>query len=215
MIGKIDDLLKECPCKNNGWCFPAKFLSFLGASIRELEQMRLICDERYMDSKKEGRNIENNEATNNFIKNYAKRFAEVYKEGMTNDELFKEVFGFERTPTNESIKYTHPKILDDFLKECPNPDVWCFPKEVISILNKKQLEWSRLVYAYKFMESKRLNRDIGDEVAREEFSKKYKDIFDRIYTDIMNYNDLHKGVFGVNPISTGEEPQADFGKRVP
>ena len=88
----LQDILKECPNKE-GWCFLKEYFETL-LDDRTAEQLRLISDYKWFESQKEKRDIEYREAMTRFIKNgFADRFAEIYKEGMTHDELKKKLFG--------------------------------------------------------------------------------------------------------------------------
>ncbi len=91
----LEDLTKDCPCKGQ-WCFLMELASHMGE--RQAAQLRLIYDYKYMKSKEEGVDIGNERAAKEFIVNYAKRFAEVYQEGMIHEELFKKVFQAELVP---------------------------------------------------------------------------------------------------------------------
>jgi len=91
----LEDLTKDCPCKEQ-WCFLRELASHMGE--RQAEQIRLIYDYKYMKSKEEGKDIGNERAAKEFIVLYAKRFAEVYYESITHEELFKKVFQSELIP---------------------------------------------------------------------------------------------------------------------
>jgi len=95
----LEDISRDCPC-NNQWCFLRELISYTGISDRQVEQIRLIYDYKFMKSKEEGRDIGTKRATLEFIEKYAKRFSEVYREGMTHDELFEKVFQAEPLPIN-------------------------------------------------------------------------------------------------------------------
>ncbi len=111
MINKeiLEDLTKDCPCnkldcEKNNWCFFRDLVESTGLSNRQIEQTRLIYDYKYMHSEKEGQDIGKQRATKEFIDLYGKKFAEIYKEGMKNGELFEAVFGFKKTHTDQQLK---------------------------------------------------------------------------------------------------------------
>jgi hypothetical protein len=189
----LDDLLEECPCKDR-WCFPRQLFLNLKLTERDAEQIRLICDERYMDSKKNGKEIEKNTAAFYFIKEHAARFAEVYKEGKKKDELFKEVFGTEKVHTDEYVPYLHQETLDDLLEECPCKDKWCFPKELLSYQSKKLDEELRLMYVYRYLVSEKEGKDIGEERMKKEFGEKYEKKFEEVYKEGMTHKELSEAI---------------------
>jgi hypothetical protein len=114
MVNKeiLEDLLADSPCKKLGlcddkpghWCFLREIVLSMGMGDRNAEQLRLMYDYKFMESKKEGYNIGKERAFNEFIVKYGAKFAEIYKEGMTNGELFKAVFGFEKEHTDEDLR---------------------------------------------------------------------------------------------------------------
>ncbi len=87
----LKDLTKDCPCDGK-WCFLQELMLSSGFSDRQAEQVRLIYDYKYMKSREEGSDIGRERAAKEFIEKYARRFSEVYQDGMTHDELFREVF---------------------------------------------------------------------------------------------------------------------------
>lgn len=76
----------------------------IGMEDRNAEQLRLIYDYKYMISKREDRDIGKERAFSEFIQFYGARFAEVYKSGMTNGELFEATFGFKKEHTDDDIR---------------------------------------------------------------------------------------------------------------
>jgi hypothetical protein len=108
----LEDLLKDSPCKKMGvcndkegnWCFLRDFVLSTGIGNRNIEQLRLMYDYKFMQSKKEGYDIGKERAFKEFIMQYGERFAELYKEGMTNGQLFQAVFGFEKKHTDEDLR---------------------------------------------------------------------------------------------------------------
>jgi hypothetical protein len=108
----LEDLLEGSPCKKLGicddkeghWCFLREIVLSMGMGDRNAEQLRLMYDYKFMQSKKKGYDIGKENALKEFIAQYGEKFARVYKEGMTNGELFKAVFGFEKEHTDEDIR---------------------------------------------------------------------------------------------------------------
>lgn len=88
----IEDLVKDSPCKGKGWCFLREIVKHIGMDDRMAEQTRLIYDYKFIESSKEGKDIGIERATTEFISQYAVKYAEVWKEGMTHEELKYEVF---------------------------------------------------------------------------------------------------------------------------
>jgi hypothetical protein len=92
----FDDLIKDCPCGNHGleeeWCFFRAVV--MSMEDRMTEQRRLVVDYQYMCYKGEGSVLNMETAFTEFTnKGYARKFGEVYKDGMTREELFPLVFG--------------------------------------------------------------------------------------------------------------------------
>ncbi|MCK9570462.1 hypothetical protein M0R72_16055 [Candidatus Pacearchaeota archaeon] len=114
MISKeiLEDLVQDSPCMKMGicddkeghWCILREIVRSMGMENRMAEQMKLMYDYKYMISKKEGYDIGKERSFMEFTSLYGKKFAEVYQEGMTNGELFKKVFGFEKEHTDADVK---------------------------------------------------------------------------------------------------------------
>jgi len=108
----LDDLLENSPCKKLGLCDDVEghgcllreIVRSIGMEDRMAEQLKLVYDYKYMISKKEGHDIGKDRAWGEFAGLYGKKFAEVYQDGMTNGELFKAVFGFEKEHTDDDIR---------------------------------------------------------------------------------------------------------------
>ena len=102
----LEDLLKDSPCAKNGlcgsWCF-IRELMLSRVDDRTGEQLRLVYDYKYEQSEKEGKDIGKERAMQEFIMQYAIKFAEVYEEGMMHDELYEKVFGKKRMHTDADI----------------------------------------------------------------------------------------------------------------
>ena len=82
----IEELAKECPCvKGEGeWCFFRELILYITDHMdsmdRQTLQIRAIYDYKYRASKKEGCDIGLQNATENFIRDYGRKFSELYKE---------------------------------------------------------------------------------------------------------------------------------------
>jgi hypothetical protein len=88
----LKDILKECPDKE-GWCFLKEYCENL-LDDRTAEQLRLISDYKWLESQREKKDVGYRDAMTRFVDNgFADKFAEIYKEGMTHDELNKKLFG--------------------------------------------------------------------------------------------------------------------------
>ena len=88
----IEDLCKDSPCKGEGWCFLKELVRHMGMNDRMAEQTRLIYDYKFIQSSKEGSDIGLKRATEEFIQKYATKYATVWHEGITHDELKYRVF---------------------------------------------------------------------------------------------------------------------------
>lgn len=88
----IDDLIKDSPCKGEGWCFLKELVKHIGMDNKMAEQSRLIYDYKFMKSTKEGKDIGLKRATEEFISKYAVKYSRVWKDDMTHEELKYEVF---------------------------------------------------------------------------------------------------------------------------
>ncbi|MCK9595681.1 hypothetical protein M0R19_00660 [Candidatus Pacearchaeota archaeon] len=108
----LDDILKDSPCMKNGfcddkeghWCILREIiLNF--QSDEMAEQLKLMYDYKYMRSKKEGYDIGTQQAFHEFMdRGHAKKFHEIYQDGMKNDELFEGVFGFKKQHTDKDLQ---------------------------------------------------------------------------------------------------------------
>lgn len=104
----LEDISKDCPCKSikceeDNWCFLRELVDHMGLGDRQVEQIRLVYDYKYLKSKVEGKDIGRQRALEEFINRYGQKFAEVYKEGMKNGELFEAVFGFKKEHTDKDL----------------------------------------------------------------------------------------------------------------
>jgi hypothetical protein len=102
----------------------------------------------------------------------------------------------------------HKEILEDLAKDCPcDKEKWCFIKELVlsSGFSDRQAEQARLVYDYKYMQSKEEKRDIGRERALKEFIAQYSEKFAKVYREGMKHDELFPKVLGVVPMPTDDE----------
>ncbi|MFA5071694.1 MAG: hypothetical protein WC511_05040 [Candidatus Pacearchaeota archaeon] len=100
----LEDLAKDCPCNLNAWCFFRDWVLSGGLDDRMAEQVRLMYDYKYLLSreKDDGTDVGKDFAFMDFsLKGYTKKFAEIYKPGMKNDELFELMFGFKKQHTED------------------------------------------------------------------------------------------------------------------
>jgi len=88
----IEDLVKDAPCRGKGWCFLRELALHSGLNDRMVEQMRLIYDYKFIQSKIEGHDIGLQRAGIEFAANYAAKYSEVWRDGITHEELRAEVF---------------------------------------------------------------------------------------------------------------------------
>lgn len=88
----IDDLVKDAPCKGQGWCFIKEIVQYVGMDNRMAEQARLMYDYKFMLSAREKKDVGIERATSEFIEKYAEKYDSVWKEGMTHEQLKYEVF---------------------------------------------------------------------------------------------------------------------------
>jgi len=94
----LEDLIGDCPCEDANLCFLKELVLSSGFSDRQAEQVRLIHDYRCMQSKEEGKDIGRERALKEFIEKYAKKFADVYQDGMKHKELSRKVFQIDSVP---------------------------------------------------------------------------------------------------------------------
>ncbi len=107
----------------------------------------------------------------------------------------------------------HKEILEDLLKDCPcsilgcTEDNWCFFRELVEStgLSDRQLEQTRLMYDYKYMQSEREGRDIRRQRAGKEFAELYGKKFAEVYKENMRNGDLFEAVFGYKKQHTDKQ----------
>ena len=114
MISKeiLEDLIKDSPCVKEGicddkeghWCMLRDLIPYISIDGRMAEQLILIYDYKFMESKRVDYDIGKERAFSEFIEKYGKKFSEIYQEGMTNGELFKAVYGFEKEHNDEDVR---------------------------------------------------------------------------------------------------------------
>jgi len=102
----IEDIVEESGC-NGKYCLLKEVILYFGLSDRQLEQIKLVEKFKYEESKNQNRDIGWEKAFRLWISlNYAKRFDEVYRDGLTHKELWDMIF-----PTT----YPNPKISEVYL----------------------------------------------------------------------------------------------------
>lgn len=83
----IQDMRDECECQNCKYC-PLEVI--IQTNTRAFEQHKIVEKFKFLRSELIGREINWNEAYIMYVEEgYAKRFAEVYKDGLTHKELEK------------------------------------------------------------------------------------------------------------------------------
>jgi hypothetical protein len=89
--GLVKMVTGDSPCKGDGWCFLRdELMTYVGMAPRQIVQMRLMVDYRYVTSKKLGYNLaEIPHATSNGWVNekYAERFEEAWKKTQSYEEI--------------------------------------------------------------------------------------------------------------------------------
>ena len=106
----LEDLLKDASCMKDGscdernWCILRELIPYIQIDDRMAEQMILIYDYKFMESKRLGFDIGKERAFMEFIQKYGKKFAESYQDGKKNGELFEAVFGVKKQHTEEDIR---------------------------------------------------------------------------------------------------------------
>lgn len=108
----LEDLLQDAPCKKEGicddkeghWCMLRELIPYLSIDDRMAEQIILIYDYKFMESKRLDFDIGKERAFSEFIQKYGKKFADAYQEGKKNGELFEAVFGVKKGHTDEDVK---------------------------------------------------------------------------------------------------------------
>jgi len=87
------DLIQDCPCDHNQWCFLREIVRHTGISDMFAEQIRLVYTHKFLMSMKVGRDVGEEVAWNSWINDgYAERFRQVYKDGMHHEELKYKIF---------------------------------------------------------------------------------------------------------------------------
>lgn len=104
----IQDIRKNCPCENFGYC-PLEGI-VKSHSARFLEQYKCIEAFKYNESKKLGRDIGKTEACLKWIEEgYALAFADVYKDGMKHEEIYQKIL--EKVKPSEFPDLTDPSDM--------------------------------------------------------------------------------------------------------
>lgn len=102
------------------------------------------------------------------------------------------------------------EILEDLAKGCPcQGEGWCFLRELATQffnIDGRMMKQLRLIYDFKYMESKDAGYDIGKEEASKRFNQKgYMKKFAEIYREGMKHDELFEAVFGFKPAHTDDE----------
>ena len=85
----LDDICSNCGEK---YCTLKEILLKLGSSDRELEQLKCIEILKYEESGRQDKDIGWDEATKIWVeRGYAKKYSEVYTEGMKHREIYKKI----------------------------------------------------------------------------------------------------------------------------
>ena len=108
----LEDLLGDAPCKKLGicddeeghWCAVRELIPYLSIDDRMAEQILLVYDYKYMESKRVGYDIGKERAFMEFIQKYGKQFSDAYQDGKKNGDLFEAVFGVKKEHTEEDIR---------------------------------------------------------------------------------------------------------------
>jgi hypothetical protein len=89
----LEDLMRDCPCDSQKWCFLREVVKHSGISDRTAEQIRLVYTHKFLLSLQSGQDVGEKVAWGSWVeKGYAARFAEIYQEGMKHEELKYKMF---------------------------------------------------------------------------------------------------------------------------
>ena len=89
----LEDLIADCPCDHNKWCFLREVIRHTGISDLAAEQMRLVYTHKFLMSLNIGYDVGEKVAWDSWINDgYAKRFREIYVDGMKHEELKYKIF---------------------------------------------------------------------------------------------------------------------------
>lgn len=90
----IEDVIKDCCPHPHEYCFLKEIVKLCGINDRVLEQIECIEKFRYERNQQNMGDMDLDEARILWEKEgFAKRFAEVYKEGIKNNELYGLIMG--------------------------------------------------------------------------------------------------------------------------
>ena len=85
----IEDICSEGCCGKATYCTLKEIILHSGLSDRALEQLKCVERFKYEESAREGKDIGWAEAHKKWVElGYASKFAEVYKDGMNNKDLY-------------------------------------------------------------------------------------------------------------------------------
>ena len=89
----LQDLLEDCPCDHNKWCFLREILKHTGISDMTAEQLRLVYAHKFIMSLDAGKDVGEKAAWKSWVDDgYAEKFRDVYVEGMKHEELKYKIF---------------------------------------------------------------------------------------------------------------------------
>jgi hypothetical protein len=87
----LRDLLKDCPCGLKQWCLSREMIMDMFDDVAE--QIRLVYTLKFFMSEKAGYDVGKKAAWDLWINGgFAKKFREIYKEGMKQEDLEREIF---------------------------------------------------------------------------------------------------------------------------
>jgi hypothetical protein len=89
----LQDLISDCPCDHNKWCFLREIIKHTGLGDDAAEQIRLVYTHKFLMSLQAGRDVGEQAAWESWIADgFAKRYREIYKDGMKHEELKYKMF---------------------------------------------------------------------------------------------------------------------------
>jgi len=88
----IEDVIAGCCPNPRGYCLLKEVVKLCGVNNRVLEQMNCIEKFRYERNEQNGGKMDLLQASKLWEEEgFAKRFSQVYEDGMKNDELYKQI----------------------------------------------------------------------------------------------------------------------------
>jgi len=217
----LDDLMQDCPCDHSKWCFLRELLKHTGVGEREAEHMRLVFDYKFIQSADKGGDIGEERALDEWVKKgYAATFITVYKPEMRHEDLKYKIF-IEQPPVADHVssvnsqenerdpimileetwkkKSINQQVLDDLMQDCPcDHSKWCFLRELLKHtgVGDREAEQIRMIYALKFIMSKREGSDVGEKRALGEWIEGgYASRFRGAYHEGIKHEELKYKLF--------------------